>query len=128
MSETHSFFQMRLSKIDHCDAVKEGFKKCSSSEELDRYYQLYTDILQQNMTDKLEEFGCLMQNCNQNIWISETLATIDDRTLKNNPYFENYFIANKTTFWFAIMTDEVNKNFVFVTKIFLTYCEKKMFK
>ena len=103
---------MRFSKIDHCDAVKEGLKKCSSSEELDRYYQLYTDILQQNMTDKLEEFGCLMQNCNQNIWISETLVTIDDRTLKNNPYFENYFIANKTTFWFSIMTDEVNKTFI----------------
>ena len=50
-----------------------------------------------------------MQNCNQNIWISETLVTIDDRTLKNNPYFENYFIANKTTFWFSIMTDEVNQ-------------------
>ena len=53
-----------------------------------------------------------MQNCNQNIWISETLVTIDDRTLKNNPYFENYFIANKTTFWFSIMTDEVNKTFI----------------
>ena len=88
------------------DSAK-GLKNCSSSEEWDQYYQLYTDILQQNMNDELEKFGCLLQNCNQNIWISETLVTIDDRTLKNNPYFEIYFIANKTTFWFSILTDEV---------------------
>ena len=84
-----------------------ALKNCSSAEELDRYYQVYTDILLQNMNDKLEDFGCLLQNCNQNTWISHTLVTIDDRTLRNNPYFENYFIANKTTFWFSIMTDEV---------------------
>ena len=88
------------------DSVK-ALKNCSSIEELDQYYQVYTDILLQNMNDKLEEFGCLLQNCNQNTWISETLVTIDDRTLKNNPFFENYFIANKTTFWFSILTDEV---------------------
>ena len=82
-------------------------KECSSSEDLDQYYQLYTDILQQNMNDKLEEFGCLLKNCKQNSWISDTLVTIDDATLKNNPYFEIYFIANKTTFWFSILTDEV---------------------
>ena len=85
-----------------------GLKNCSSSEELDQYYQLYTDILLQNMNDELQKFGCLLQNCNQNIWISETLVTIDDRTLKNNPYFEHYFIENKTTFWFSIMSDEVS--------------------
>ena len=89
------------------DSIK-GLKNCSSSEELDQYYQLYTDILLQNMNDELEKFGCLLQNCNQNIWISETLVTIDDRTLKNNPYFEHYFIENKTTFWFSIMSDEVS--------------------
>ena len=82
-------------------------KICSSVEDLNRYYQLYTDILLQNMNDKLEEFGCFLENCNQNTWISDTLVTIDDATLKNNPYFENYFIANKTTFWFSILTDEV---------------------
>ena len=67
-----------------------------------------------------------MQNCNQNIWISETLVTIDDRTLKNNPYFENYFIANKTTFWFSIMTDEVKfiyseKDTKFLRNLLLTF-------
>ena len=82
-------------------------KNCSTSAQLDKYYHLYTEILQQKKNDELEDFGCIPKNCVQNTWIPETLVTVDNKTLTNNPFFERYFTKDKTTFWFSTLSDEV---------------------
>ena len=108
----NEFLSQRLNCSFPWSNIKSKAKECSSSKELSQFYDLYTEILQQNMNEELKVFGCLPKNCIQDSWIPETLVTVDKKTLSNNPSFESYLVEDKTTIWFSTLSDEVisNKN------------------
>ena len=87
--------------------IKSKTKECFSALELSQFYDLYTDILKQNMDKELAEFGCFPKNCIQDTWVPETMITVDKRTLSNNPFFECYLVENRTTIWFSTFSDKV---------------------
>lgn len=79
-----------------------------SSQLLNDFYEISNDILLGKMNDKIQEFGCLKPNCIRNSWTLNTMATFDNQTLQNNPFFASYLLENKTTFWFTSFVDEVS--------------------
>ena len=82
-------------------------KVCSTSEELNQFYLLGTRLANGEMNDELKEFGCLQTNCNFNSWKTETLLTIDEAALTNNPFFTTYLKPNSSTYWFTPLSTEV---------------------
>ena len=103
----NEFLSHRLNCTFPWSNIKSKTKECFSSLELSQFYDLYADILKQNMDKELGEFGCLPKNCIQDTWVPETMITVDKRTLSNNPFFERYLVENRTTIWFSTFSDKV---------------------
>lgn len=90
---------------------QESNEKCplENSKLLNDFYETYNDVLLGKLDKQLEEFGCLKPNCIRNSWSLNTMATFDNQTLQNNPFFASYLLENKTTFWFTSFEDEVRR-------------------
>ena len=88
----------------------EGLRNCSTIQDLDTFYVIWKDILNKKHEENLKDYGCLLQNCEQNVWIAKPIATFDEnqsKNLENQPSYSSFIKPNKTTFFFTSFSKEV---------------------
>ena len=114
------FISNRLNCSFPWDRIQGINKFCQSAEEVDKYHQIYSQIMMKNpeLQEDLKKFGCTLQNCIQNTWVSEIMVTVDENALLNNPFFKSYLAENMTTFWFSPMSDEVSVKCILFCQIY----------
>ena len=80
---------------------------CPASMNVDQFIDVQMKILKKEAVEELKAFGCLEENCIDNSWKAEILATIDDESLDDYPGFNNLLSPNKTTIMFGLVSDAV---------------------